>query len=460
MRITSGMMVQNMLKNINNNLVKLSELQYQSSSQKKIEVPSDAPVVASKSLKLKSYLAQIEQQQKNAEDASSWMSYTDTALGEFSDILTSIREVTVEAANGTLTENELNDIGVEIEELEAGIIDVANSSYAGRYIFAGYSTDSAPFEIVSTDVGDLITYNGKYLSLGGAISSSISDIDIETFYMDNMNMISGQPELTSANFNSFTATSPELDFTITLDGVTSSISLIDGTTYDIDSITTELQSQINTAFPSSTGQPNPIIEVSKDDGKIVLAVQDGSSISINSDTLNISQLGFSDGMESTEGDSEEILYKLGSSNQIAVNVEGCNIFGEGEDCLFNTITKLKLALSGETEYKTAIYNEGPPAEVTIETHELDISILLDDLDVDINRLLAERADLGARTSYVELTQNRLEDNFATFSELLSNNDNVDIAEVSINLTSAEVAYTASLSAGAKIIQNSLLDFLS
>lgn len=460
MRITNSMMVQSTLRNINNNLSKLSKLQAQASSQSKIQVPSDDPVVAARSLKLKSCLADIEQKQKNAEDAASWMDYSDSALDEIDDILATIRELTVEAANGTLNDDDKSKIATEIEELKNGIIDIANSTYAGRYIFAGYSTDEAPFEIVSTTIGDMVTYNGKYLSLGGVISASASDSDIEAFYMDNMDKISGQPELTSANFESFTATSPALDFTIILDGVSQTISLTDGTTYDIDTLVTELQSKINTAFPSGTGEPDPLIQVSEDDGKIVLTVQDGSSISISSGTLDVSEMGFSDGMMSSEGDSEEILYKLGTNNWVAVNVEGSDIFGEGEDSLFNTLAKLELALSGETQYKTATYDEGPPAGVGIETYDLDISSLLDDLDEDINRLETARADLGSRASYVELTQNRLEDNYTTYSELLSKNDDVDLAEVSVSLASAQVTYSAALSAGAKVIQNTLLDFLS
>lgn len=453
------MMVQSTIKNINNNLLSLSKLSAQASSQKKIQVPSDDPVAAARSLKLKSYISQVKQQQKNAEDADSWMKDSDSALSDIEDMMNQIRDLTVQAANGTLTDDDKSKIKTEIEELKNGIIEDANSSYSGRYIFAGYSTDSAPFETVSTSVGEKIMYNGKYLSLGGPVSTSVSDSDLENFYMNNMDKVSGQPELTSAKFESFTAASPSLDFNIALNGVTGNISLTDGTTYDADTLVTELQSKLNTAFPSGSGQPDPLINVSNSDGKITLTVQDGSSISISSGTLDVSKLGFSDGMTSSEGDSENILYKMGINNTVAVNVEGNDIFGEGDDSFFNTLTKLGLALDGETQYKTATYNEGPPAGVTVETKDLDLSGLLDDLDSDINRLLVARSDLGARTNYVELTQNRLDDNYTTYSDLISKNDDTDLAEVSMNLASAQTAYSASLSAGAKVIQNSLLDFL-
>lgn len=459
MRITKGMMARNTMNNINGNLSRLSKLQNQSASLKKIQLPSDDPVVAARSLKMKSYLAAIEQQQKNADDASSWMKYSDSALKQIKDIFDQIRELTVKAANDTLSDDDKRKIQTEIEELGKGIIDIANTSYNGRYVFGGYNTDEAPFKVIPTDVGDMILYKNKYMSLDGIYSAEVSDNDLRDFFMDNMDKISGQPELKSANFESFIAEAPALDFTITLNGVSSTISLTDGVTYDIDTLVNELQEKINEAFPSGPGQPDPLIKVGKEDGKIVLTVQDGSSISIDSGTMDVRKLGFSDGMTSTDSDSEKIPYKLGKKNQIDINTEGKDIFGEGSDSFFNTLKKLELALKGETQYKTPIYHEGPPAEVVIETHDLDLSDLLADLDKDIDRLLTERADLGARANYVDVTQSRLEDNYTTYKELLSKNDDVDLAEITMKMADAQATYMASLSAGAKVIQNTLLDFI-
>jgi len=452
------MMIQNTINNINNNLVKLSKLQAQASSQKKIEVPSDDPVAAVKSLKLTSYLANIQQYQENAEAANSWMGYSDSALSQIGDILATIREETVEAANGTLTDDDLEKISTEIMEMKNSIIEVANTSYAGRSIFAGYQTDDTPFAEVSTTIGDQVTYNGKYLSLGGVAAVSVSDSDLISFYTDNMDKISGQAELSSAAFEEFTAASPELDFTVTLDGVSKTFSLVDGTDYDIDAMVDTLQSQLDAEFPSSGEQPDSLIKVSQDEGKIVLTVQDGSSIAINSGTLDVGYLAFADGQNSSTGDTQNIKYRVGSDSCVAVNVEGSDIVGEGTDSLFNTLAKLELALSGETQYKSVSYDA--TAGVTVETYDLDLSSLLDDLDEDINRVLSVRADLGARTSYIEKTQNRLEGNELTYTDILSQNDEVDLAEVSINLSSAQAGYQAALAAGAKVIQNSLLDYLT
>jgi flagellar hook-associated protein 3 FlgL len=60
---------------------------------------------------------------------------------------------------------------------------------------------------------------------------------------------------------------------------------------------------------------------------------------------------------------------------------------------------------------------------------------------------------------LELTSNRLEDDLVNFTKLMSKNEDVDIAEAIMNLQNEEYVYRASLSAGAKVIQPSLIDFL-
>jgi flagellar hook-associated protein 3 FlgL len=69
------------------------------------------------------------------------------------------------------------------------------------------------------------------------------------------------------------------------------------------------------------------------------------------------------------------------------------------------------------------------------------------------------ADLGSRYVRLELTEDRLSSQSTDFEDLMSNNEDADIAETIIKYSSAEAIYNASLSAASKVVQNSLLDFL-
>jgi len=476
MRITNAMLMRNMMQNINTNLGRLEKLQRQMATGKKIQVPSDDPIIAARALKLRTDVSEIEQFKRNVDDALSWLETTETAIANLGDIIQRARELTVQASNGTLSEEERLSIKAEISQLKNSLIEIGNTAYAGRYIFAGFSTDKPPFEVDSSNpaLGDKLIYNGKLLNPNGPILADVDDAVIQAYYESAVGNTAGQPELCMANFNKFTTGATPMEFSITLDGITQTISLDPFTTYSFEplaagetDIISALQSKIDAAFPpvtktfSSTGDVIMVspIKVSRDGNRIKFTVQEGNSIRLNDVTDGTLQtLGFADGAESSTNRKQEIIYQIGVGNNIKINVEGYEIFGKGLQGLFDTFNKLEWALDGKTEYKTISVDASGNIEVI--TNSLDISALIGDLDADFERLLKVRADVGARTNFVEMTAIRLVDSLVNFTELMSKNEDVDMAEVIMKLTTEENVYRASLAAGARLIQPTLLDFLS
>ena len=141
MRITNNMLINNMTYNLNSSLQRMEKLQYQTTTGKKFRVPSDDPIGASKSLKFNTDLSKVEQYQRNAKDATSWMKETEGALKEINEVLKRSYELTNQAANGTNSPDDLEKIKAEITELKGHVIQIANTTYAGRSIFTGYKTD-------------------------------------------------------------------------------------------------------------------------------------------------------------------------------------------------------------------------------------------------------------------------------------------------------------------------------
>lgn len=142
MRITNNMLINNMVYNLNQNLKTLEKLQYQKATGKKFRVPSDDPIGVSKSLKFNTDIAKLEQYKRNAEDAMSWMVDTELALGEIGEVLKRAYELTVDAANGTKKSPEdLQKVKEEIDQLREHLIQIGNTTHAGRHIFSGYKTD-------------------------------------------------------------------------------------------------------------------------------------------------------------------------------------------------------------------------------------------------------------------------------------------------------------------------------
>lgn len=81
------------------------------------------------------------------------------------------------------------------------------------------------------------------------------------------------------------------------------------------------------------------------------------------------------------------------------------------------------------------------------------------LDGITNKVLEMRAEVGAKQNRLELMQNRLEIQEINVTKQLSENEDTDYSKAITEMTTAESIHQASLSVGAKIIQQTLVDFI-
>ncbi|MNR52985.1 flagellar hook-associated protein FlgL [compost metagenome] len=77
----------------------------------------------------------------------------------------------------------------------------------------------------------------------------------------------------------------------------------------------------------------------------------------------------------------------------------------------------------------------------------------------MNSFLEVRAELGAKSSRVSLSEERLKDININLKSLQSKTEDADMAELITTLKTYENVYQASLSVGAKVISPTLVDFL-
>ncbi len=143
MRITTKMMHNTSLRNLNINKLRWEKLTNQMSTGKKITRPSDDPVIAIRSLKLNSSLDKIDQYyEKNASDALSWLELTESALSTVNDILTNdIRKNIIDAKSSYKTVEDREAIITHLRKAMEEIYATGNSDSGGRSIFTGYRTD-------------------------------------------------------------------------------------------------------------------------------------------------------------------------------------------------------------------------------------------------------------------------------------------------------------------------------
>ena len=76
-----------------------------------------------------------------------------------------------------------------------------------------------------------------------------------------------------------------------------------------------------------------------------------------------------------------------------------------------------------------------------------------------NKVLENRADIGARQNRVDMMINRLATQEVVVTKQLSDNEDIDYERVITDMITQESIHQAALSVGAKIIQSTLVDFI-
>lgn len=147
MRVAQRTMYNSFVSNMNRTLSNYMESNIQSSSQKKINRPSDDPVGMARVLNYRAAITRNEQYESNSKDAVAWLRSTDSALTQAQTILSSLQEKAEELATGTLTSENRKQTSYEIRQLFKQLVNIANTQYGDEHLFAGHKTAGTPYEI-------------------------------------------------------------------------------------------------------------------------------------------------------------------------------------------------------------------------------------------------------------------------------------------------------------------------
>lgn len=147
MRVTQSMLSNNMLRNLSSSYERLSKYQDQISTGKKVNRPSDDPVVVMKGISYRTDLSEVQQYKRNFSEAYNWIENTDAALDNAGQALQRIRELVVEASNDTYDASQRQAISAEIKQLRDHLAEVANTKFGDKYLFNGANTTKKPVDL-------------------------------------------------------------------------------------------------------------------------------------------------------------------------------------------------------------------------------------------------------------------------------------------------------------------------
>jgi len=151
MRITQGMNQRHVLADLQRVQERLSQAQGQVSSGKRVEKPSDDPLAAGRATRLRADLDATDAFSTNVDEAKSWLDSSDAALSSLTSVVQRVRELTVQAANGSTSDSARQSIKTQVDQLIEEAKTTLNSAYDGRYLFSGTATDTPPYATATGD---------------------------------------------------------------------------------------------------------------------------------------------------------------------------------------------------------------------------------------------------------------------------------------------------------------------
>lgn len=504
MRVTNGMLINNTLNGLYKNANGLNKLYGQMTTGKKIQTVSDDPIIAGRSLKLKTTVLETSQYQSNAKEANSWMEVTGTSLDNMTEILKTIRTKFLQAANSSLAADDKQAVKTDIMQLYDQILQEANGSYNGRYLFSGYKTNEPMIldkattldedvEIVKdmsfpsdTKVAAGTTLlDGSSLGTGSVlgagttipagstlkVGTELSAADAQsmlgiTLAADNYTLDADYVVKAGTELTPEAAT--ELGFTVD-PNATKYIVETDMTIAAGETLTKETAESVLGVSVSATSYKITQDITMAADTTVVDSVTLSLGCTFEGDITLNGNSSLSGGSKLVEGsilkagstlpknsfnpkvygqiDGQDISYEIGVNNAVTINTLG-----------MDTVLSDLMGIMEEVAIVVGDSMEADSIYTTEDIYNL-FNNKLAEIDKVLNKVSEKTAELGSRMSRLDYVQNRLVDQSTTFKGLLSETEDIDIEEAYVAFNVQYSTYQSALQATSKIITNTLADYL-
>jgi flagellar hook-associated protein 3 FlgL len=159
MRLSEQSRLSNQIQYLQGASERSDRIQRQLSTNRRIEKASDDPTGAALAMQHRKNIAFEAQMRRNLDNGTAFLNVTESALDGATDLLQRVRELTVQASNGTLGAQEKANVGVEINQLIQQMAQVANTNFGGAYIFSGYQTQTPAYQVTGNPPS-AITWQG------------------------------------------------------------------------------------------------------------------------------------------------------------------------------------------------------------------------------------------------------------------------------------------------------------
>ena len=174
MRVTTQLLIDRSIRNINNQSNRLLTLQEQLATGLRVNRPSDDPIDARRAVSIRALLGKNEQYLANISMVNSPVAETNTSIETILSSFNRAWELALRGANGTNAQNQLDALALEVNQIVEGIFSTANHETNGRYLFGGTRTTTPPYEAIRNAEGEIVAVS--FAGNAEAVHVAISDV--------------------------------------------------------------------------------------------------------------------------------------------------------------------------------------------------------------------------------------------------------------------------------------------
>lgn len=402
MRISTSQIYDQSIGNISNSLTDYMNVTNNVASQKKLNAPSDDPAGMGNVVNLRSYDQTLESYYNNSKYAESLLGTADGLLSEASEIMISAKEQVEQGSTGTYTDEQQQAMAVNMMGYQDSLLAIANSEMGNDYLFSGESTDTAPYEYVP---GVTVTGDSPAKSDFASFEGELDDPVIVEFTSDG------------------TIGTDAVDYRYSLDG---------GSTW----LTGTMD---GTALPPDTTMELGDVSVEMNSGTVATAY--------DSDAKTGGQFVVRNSMQ-YNGADEAMSVNISEGTDLGVNSVGSDMFGGIDSDTGEAYPDSNLfeSISDSVAYMWVGDEKG--TATTLET-----------IDDGYNQMLIETSNVGAREQKADFTSQSLSLTRERAASAISDVEDADSTELTLELSRTEYVYNAVLSSSSKVINMSILDYL-
>ncbi len=131
----------------------LADVQKQITTGKRIVRMSDEPWTISQLHQLREETSLQSVFKSAGNQAKGLLAQAENGLNQSMNIMTRLKQLAVQAANDTYSQADLDNMSEEVNNLKERLVNIANTEFDGRYVFAGQAYDTQPFDSTYTYVG-------------------------------------------------------------------------------------------------------------------------------------------------------------------------------------------------------------------------------------------------------------------------------------------------------------------